>query len=64
MGLAYAPFEDEKAPKPPALIHLPDGTPLAKISLPASDNTECNYVVMFFVIGVFLIAITDSMRGK
>lgn len=64
MGLSYAPFEDTNAQKPPSLMHLPDGTPIPKISLPVSDNTECNYIVMFFVIGVFLISISDAMRGK
>jgi hypothetical protein len=64
MGLAYAPFEDSTAPKPPSLLHFPDGTPAVNIPVPISDNTECNYVAMFFVVGVFLIAITDSMRGK
>jgi hypothetical protein len=64
MGLAYAPFEDEFAPKPPSLLHFPDGDPLTKVNLSVSDNTECNYVAMFFVIGIFLIAITDSMRAK
>ena len=33
-------------------------------SLPGSDNTECNYLVMFFVAGVFLMALGDSMKGK
>ena len=32
--------------------------------LPDSDNTECNKLVMFFVAGVFLMAIGDSMKGK
>jgi hypothetical protein len=25
-------------------------------------QTECNYLVMFFVLGVFAMAITDGMR--
>ena len=25
------------------------------------DRTECNYLVMFFVLGVFLLALIDSM---
>lgn len=33
--------------------------------LPGSDNTECNYLVMFFVAGVFLLGLTrDSMKGR
>ena len=26
------------------------------------EDTECNYLVMFFVIGVLFLAITDNMR--
>ena len=26
------------------------------------EDTECNYLVMFFVIGVLFLAVTDNMR--
>lgn len=29
---------------------------------PQPPQTECNYLVMFFVLGVFAMAITDGMR--
>lgn len=58
MAVAFAPFEDEAAPKPPSIA------PVLNKALPVSDNTECNYIVMFFVAGVFLLGIVDSMRGK
>lgn len=64
MGVAYAPIDDDIAPKPPSVFRHPDGKPIVSIPAPVSDNTECNYVVMFFVIGVFLIGITDAMRSK
>lgn len=32
------------------------------IQEPQHTNTECNYLVMFFVVGVFAMAITDGMR--
>jgi hypothetical protein len=56
MAVAFAPFETE--PKPPP------GQVIKKIPVPVSDNTECNYIVMFFVAGVFLLGIVDSMRSK
>jgi hypothetical protein len=58
MALSYAPFEDVRAPKPPVYSN-----PI-KISesLPTSDNTECNYIVMFFVAGVIIMGIMDSLR--
>ena len=56
MAVAFAPFEKDPPPPPSQLVK--------KIQIPVSDNTECNYIVMFFVAGVFLLGIVDSMRGK
>jgi hypothetical protein len=61
MALAYAPFEDPIAPKPPSAITV---SQTFKGKVPVSDNTECNYIVMFFVAGVFLLGIADAMRSK
>lgn len=33
----------------------------AKTGPAGSDRTECNYLVMFFVLGVFLLAFMDSL---
>lgn len=60
MAVAYAPFEDGDAPKPPSAVSVV--TQNFKGKIPVSDNTECNYIVMFFVAGVFLMGIMDSMR--
>ena len=50
---------------PPVYIPPTVQPPLIKLpALPGSDNTECNYLVMFFVAGVFLMALGDSMKGK
>lgn len=59
MAVAFAPFDDEAAPKPSSAQEI-----IISKGLPVSDNTECNYIVMFFVAGVFLLGIVDSMRGK
>lgn len=59
MGLAYAPIDDWSEDKPP--VYKRDIPPIQK---PVMDNTECNYIVMFFVAGVFLMNLMDSMRGK
>jgi hypothetical protein len=55
MAVAFAPFDDLAAPPTPPLV-------VNKV-LPVSDNTECNYIVMFFVAGVFLLGIVDAMRS-
>lgn len=28
----------------------------------AKENTECNYLVMFFVIGIFIIVISEQLK--
>lgn len=55
MAVAYAPFEDRPPPPRPLL---------QKSEIPVPSNTECNYIVMFFVAGVFLLGLADSMRSK
>jgi hypothetical protein len=59
MAVAFAPFDDNsEAPvRPPKLLNK-------ETVLPVSDNTECNYLVMGFVVGVFLLGLVDSMRSK
>ena len=58
MAVAFAPFdENENSVRPPRVA-------VNKGQLPVSDNTECNYIVMGFVIGVFVLGLVDSMRSK
>lgn len=63
MGLSYAPFgdfdDDPGVPRPPVF----DPLRLTKIQPGQADATECNYLVMFFVIGVFAIALVDGMKS-
>lgn len=57
MALSYAPFDDPVAPRPPSYIQ--------KVAEPRTierDATECNYLIMFFVAGVFLLGLADAMR--
>jgi hypothetical protein len=58
MAVAFAPFDDSpgESSRPPRVV--------VNKGLPVSDNTECNYIVMGFVIGVFVLGLVDSMRGK
>ena len=62
MGISYAPFEDVTAPRPPVYDPLRTER-LRKVTRPEVDSTECNYLVMFFVIGVFAIALADAMKS-
>lgn len=61
--IGFAPLEDEpriqrreKAPSPDD-SRIPPGLrrPLS------NEDTECNYLVMFFILGVVVLAATDSV---
>ena len=54
--LSYAPFGGGGDPIPPVYV------PSLPKNLPTSDNTECNYIVMFFVAGVIVMGLMDSLR--
>ena len=63
--IGYCPLEEERTvartpphykpppppPKKPAGSGFLDG-----------ENTECNYLVLFFILGVFILAGTDAMK--
>ena len=57
MNLSPAPFglDELTAALPPSAQR----EPIKMASGP--DRTECNYLVMFFVLGIFLLAFMDSV---
>lgn len=57
MAVAYAPFDENERPPARQLVPVNKG-------LPVSDNTECNYVALGFIIGIFLLGVTDALRSK
>ena len=61
MGLAYAPFELEPEVRPPSYSD-PIKLKISELKAPEQDATECNYLVMFFVIGVFALALSDTLK--
>jgi hypothetical protein len=62
MTISYAPFDDAWAATPPSYVPPEPKHNSIKLALPISDNTECNYIVMFFIGGVILMGIMDSLR--
>ena len=53
--LGYAPIDEE----PVFLRNQPIlKKPVAKVN----ENTECNYLVMFFILGVFMLVISDQLK--
>jgi hypothetical protein len=51
--LSFAPFGADEPPRRTAALAAPPRPP---------PGTECNYLVMFFVAGVFLMALVDNIR--
>jgi|688.fasta_scaffold429858_3 hypothetical protein len=63
MGVAYAPFDSGPGPGERPAARAPVFDPLRLSTQAHSDTTECNYLVMFFVIGVFAIALVDGLKS-
>jgi hypothetical protein len=60
--IAYYPLEDDVPSPPNVPVPVPE-TPQNSLSkLFVGETTECNYLVFTFIIGVLLLALTDSMR--
>jgi hypothetical protein len=60
MSIAYYPLEPDDVPPPP-----PDHVKVLPPPQPQmfkNETTECNYLVLFFVVGVLFLALTDSMK--
>lgn len=53
MGVAYAPFGIDD---PPSFVS-PQKPVVARRVVVRMDITECNYLVLFFIVGVFLLSI-------
>lgn len=67
MGLGYAPFEPEYDPlkdwRPKKVqSNLSDDVVSRSLTFGGPDVTECNHLIMFFVFGVFLLALVDGIR--
>ena len=56
MAISMAPIGEWAEP---LILRAPVPEPMPRP--PGPDRTECNYLVMFFVLGVFLLALMDSM---
>ena len=55
--ISYCPLDEETPIR--QVIRRPQPKPLPE-STP--ENTECNYLVMFFILGVLVLSITDNIR--
>lgn len=58
--IAFAPIEEEIAPVPKPIVSKKPEKVTKEIVV--DENTECNYLVMFFIAGVVLLAAMDSVQ--
>ena len=64
--IGFAPLDDEPRiqRREVTTAKLNDSRSATGLGRPLSnEETECNYLVMFFILGVFVLAATDSV-GK
>lgn len=57
MNLSPAPFGGDSD----SILRVAPPAPIKGTGPIGSDRTECNYLVMFFVLGVFMLAFMDSV---
>lgn len=57
--IGYCPLEEEPPVQhPKRVVRM---KPTQKVT-PRLEECECNYLVMFFIVGVLILAVTDSMQ--
>lgn len=52
--IGYCPIEEEPVAPPPRPKKV-------VVSQKTMEDTECNYVVMFFIVGVLTLALMDTL---
>ena len=60
--IAYCPLEDLEPPIRPKQPVVESKTIEVKPQV-GREETELNYVVMAFIVGVLILAVTDSMKA-
>lgn len=63
--IGYCPLDEDPIERPRPSQQVPVSVQeKSKISTGREEDTECNYVVMFFIAGVIALAIMDSLPRK
>jgi len=61
--IAYCPLEELEPPMRRQEQVVAKKVESKAASMPSLEETECNYVVMAFIVGVVLLAVSDSIRA-
>lgn len=64
--IGYCPLDEDPIERPQRqeVVAKPQVVKRKKRSILGEDDTECNYVVMFFIAGVIALAVMDSLPSK
>jgi hypothetical protein len=62
MSIAWYPLEADEPPRPPPVAKPVQRAPVVKPTFMQGETSECNYLVLVFVVGVLFLAISDAMR--
>jgi len=60
--IGYCPLDEDydRAPlPPPARIRIPQEQGGGLLE---GEDTECNYLVLFFILGVMILAVSDAVK--
>lgn len=61
--ISYCPLEEDFLPPPPQQIRKRlVQQKKEEQGILEGENTECNYLVLFFILGVLILAASDSLR--
>jgi hypothetical protein len=65
--IGYCPLEEDNFVRTPSTKYIPPPPPSRKpVEEPGfldGENSECNYLVLFFILGVFVLAGTDMVKN-
>jgi len=64
--IGYCPLDDDpiERPRPSQKVPVPVPVQERRESPTGREDTECNYVVLFFIAGVIALAIMDTLPRK
>ena len=62
--IGYCPLDDDPIERPRPSQKVPVPVQELRESPTGGEDTECNYVVLFFIAGVIALAIMDTLPRK
>ena len=62
--IGYCPLDDDPIERPRPSQKVPVTVQERRESPTGGEDTECNYVVLFFIAGVIALAIMDTLPRK